>query len=540
MGLRDYLGLTEASTETAELREVNGQLESTLELMEERMAELELAIDDSEGPWNRLTGDGVNEFSRDGLDIIIRRSRLYYLANPLINRGVEVQRLYVFGQGVSFSAEDEAVNEVVQSFLRLNKREFAHQALGAKEVELAATGNLFFRLFPNISDGAVRVRMMPVEEIRAVITNPEDRSEPWYYLRTWTDAQQRPMEVLYPDWEYVPERGRAPVYHFDGKNYSVDWTTPICHVKVGGFAHMRFGIPETYSALDWARAYQQFLQDWFSIVKAYSRFAWRATTKGGVQGVTALKTKLGTGVTSGSPRESNPPPLVGAIAAMGEGKSLDPIRTAGATTKAEDGRRGLLMVAAAMGLPETFFGDASVGSLATAHSLDRPTELKFRDRQMLHGDVFDGLLQFAIDWATRAPSGPLPAGLKEDQRHIDISFPAILEDDIAERVKAIVSVATLDGKTDAKLLDVKTQRRLLLTALGEDDIDELLEQLEDMDAELADELAANKAAMPPAMRQPPPQDGQQPQDGPPVQESFTEAVRELLGTVRALRESQPA
>lgn len=99
----------------------------------------------------------------------------------------------------------------------------------------------------------------------------------------------------------------------------------------------------------------------------------------------------------------------------------------------------------------------------------------------------------------------------------------------------------LDGKTDAKVLDVKTLRRLLLTALGEDDVDELLDALEEMDQEIADELAAEHERQrqnpPPPV---PPEPGQQPPDGQPAQEGFTEAVRELLTTVRALRESQPA
>ena len=529
MGLRDYLGLTEASSEMTELREVNGRLESTLGLLEERMAELELALDD-EG-WSRLANGGENEFSRDGLDRIIRRSRLFYLANPLINRGVEIQRLYVFGQGVSFGAEDERVNEVVKGFLGLNKREFSHQALGAKEVELACTGNLFFRLFPNISSGEVRVRMVPVDEIRQIVTNPEDRSEPWYYLRHWTDAQKRPQEALYPDWEYVPEGRKPMIYNVEGVNLAVDWTTPIYHVKVGGFGHMRFGMPETYSALDWARAYQQFLQDWFSIVKAYSRFAWRHTAKGGARSVAAAKAKLGTSITGGGPYETNPPPMPGALISMGEGQSLDPIRTAGATTKAEDGRRGLLMVAAAMGLPETFMGDASVGSLATARSLDRPTELKFRDRQMLLSGVFGELLQYAIDRAMQAPSGALPATLKEDERHIDISFPSILEQDVAESIGAIVSAVTLDGSIDAGVLDKRNLRRLLLTALGEDDVDELLDQLDELDQEIADEMAARAAVMPPAP---------EPQGGPPAAESMVEAVRELREALRSIRDDHTA
>jgi hypothetical protein len=38
-----------------------------------------------------------------------------------------------------------------------------------------------------------------------------------------------------------------------------------------------------YAALDWARAYKEFLEDWASIAKALSRFAWKSRTRQGNQ-----------------------------------------------------------------------------------------------------------------------------------------------------------------------------------------------------------------------------------------------------------------
>src|SRR5690606_26615419 len=105
--------------------------------------------------------------------------------------------------------------------------------------------------------------------------------------------------------------------------------------------------------------------------------------------------------------DHNPPPLTGSTFVAGEGTSLQPVRTSGATVSAEDGRRLLLMVAASSGLPETFFGDASIGTLATAKSLDRPTELMMEDRQKLWRDVFINILEFVRLWAVKAPRGPL-------------------------------------------------------------------------------------------------------------------------------------
>jgi len=477
-----------------------------IEYLKESLQALELALEDS--GWVRLGMEGEREFSREGLDRIVQIARYSYLKNPLINRGVEVQRLYVFGQGVNVRAADERVNELVQSFLSANKREFRQSALGAKEVELQVSGNLFTAIFANVATGAVAVRGLPMEEIRDIICNPDDRTEPWYYLRAYNDVRGRQHEVLLPDWQYDPA-AKLKLFSLGGRTYDVDWDTRVHHVKVGGFAHMRFGVPEVFSALDWSRAYKEFLEDWATIVRSYARFAWKRTVKGGKAGVAQAKARMGSSISSTSAYDTNPPPAAGAMAILAEGNDLTPIKTSGATTSAEDGRRMLLMVAAATGLPETFFGDASAGSLATAKSLDRPTELKFRDRQSLWEDWLDEIIQYAIERAMRSISGPLPMTLPEDARHLDIDFPPILERDIDQTITAIVSAATLDGKSLAGTMDLPTVSRLLLTALGEDDVDEILSALF-------------------------PEGWEEEPVGTEAQESFVEAVRTLREAVAGL------
>ena len=127
----------------------------------------------------------------------------------------------------------------------------------------------------------------------------------------------------------------------------------------------KFGIPDVYAALDWARAYKEFLENWATISKALARFIWNLQVKGGSRSVTAGKTKLNTTLTTNTTTgETNPPSTTGAMF-IGSGEDISPIRTAGAQTSPEQGRRLLLMVAAGVGLPETFFGDVATGNLAT-------------------------------------------------------------------------------------------------------------------------------------------------------------------------------
>ncbi len=540
------------------LREAD-QAAAMNEYLVERLAELELAIEDRD--WMSLSYTQDRELSRDGLRKIMALARIYYLKNPLINRAVSVQAHYVWGQGINIQARDPKVNAVVQAFLDdlKNKAELtSHQAQTQKEIDLQIFGNIFFVFFPNVSTGQVRVRSIPVDEVADIITDPDDAKTPWYYKRAWNvrrlDEESGTVDVqsqtaYYPDWQYNPATKPETI-----GGYPVKWDMPVYHVKVGGLSDMRFGVSEVYVAIDWARAYKEFLEDWATLVRAYSRFAWHLTTKGGSKGVAAAKAKLGTTVGVGN-YEANPPAVTGSTFVAGEGVSLTPIKTAGATTSAEDGRRILLMVAAAMGLPESFFGDVSVGTLATAKSLDRPTELKMRDRQTFWRDIFLAIVNYVIDWAARAENGPLPKELLAGNdggevalnkannprgkidRHVDVSFPDILERDVGARISAIVAAATLNGNPSIGTLDDRTLTRLILQSLGVDQIDEVLDKIspEGKDSLMAQRQQQKDAqAQVMADRQVQTKANQGDEQQQAAEAAFIEAVQDLRESVKEL------
>jgi len=517
-----------------ELRDLVSRQEANLDLLREATLDAELVLAAEDVGWER-PGQGARDMPREVLGKVITRSRRAYLRDPLINRGVNVQALYVFAQGVNVQAADKRVNEMVQAFWDdpANQAELTgHQARFLKEVDLQVTGNLFFTFFVNPADGTTRVRTIPPEEITEIIFNPEDSKDPWWYRREWTetDVNGRPSirVAYYPDWG-IPRDAVRPV------NALVE-DVPVYHVKVGCLSDAKFGVPETYQALDWGQAYKEFLSDRATISRALSRFAFKVTTPGGKAGVAAAKTKLATTIGS-STTETNPAPVTGSTFIRSTtGADLDPVKVAGATINPEEGRRFLLMVAASFGVPETFFSDVSTGNLATAKSLDRPTELKFRERQSLWADIFQNIIQFMLQQKVRAHKLATNADLK-----VEITFPSILEHDTDGLIKAIVSAATLDGKQSAGTLDDRTLVRLLLQALGVDQIDELLDkiapedgegtmaQLRNQNAQRAQEIAGAQ----PKMAQPKSQNGDEPPDEQgQQQEAFTEALRELREAVQ--------
>lgn len=535
--------------DAAQLREVAQQLEGNTELFQERLAELELALEDQ--GWSRLAADGDSDFSRGALRKINQMARVYWLKNPLIKRSVYVQTQYVFGQGVSIQGHHPLVNEVVQGFLNdlKNQAELtSHEARMMKEAELQVESNVFFTFFTHPVTGHVRLRSIPFDEVDDIIYNPDDSKDPWYYKRVrtkrWVDlgtgeARTKQETIFYPALRHNPKGGHPRTIG----GAPVEWNTPVYHVAVNKLSSMKFSVSELYAAMDWAKAYKDFLEDWATIVKSYARFAWQYNTKGGARGVAAVKAKLGSALSGSNGAETNPSPAAGSIAINTEAGKLEPIRTAGATTDAEDGRRMLLMVCAGTGIYEHYLGDPSTGNLATASSMERPMELMFKDRQTLWQGVMLTILGFVIDQAAKAPGGPLAAGAIVSRneygeevvtlgldpergelldRHVDVDFPDILAHDVKARVEAIISAGTLDGKTPAGI-DLKTLTRMLLVALGEDDVDAMIEVLfpEGWEEERADAEAAAAAKAQAAFA------GQQ-------DEGMAEAVRTLREAVRKL------
>lgn len=468
--------------------------------LQERLAALEMFLDTVE--WKVVSAQADQEFSRDGLRNITELSRIYYLKNPLVGRGVNVKKHYIWGQGWTIRAQQPEIQEVIDAFLYDNKNDDvlgSHEARTQLEVELETDGNIFFCFFPDAVTGEVAIRTICFDEIDDILYNPDDRKEPWFYRRTWeqvtldyeSGTQTTVTKIAYyPDWRYTPTN-QAPKIG----EYPIYWDKPIYHVKIGGFSNWKFGISEIYAAIDWAKAYKLNLEDWASIIRAYRKFAYQLTAPTN-KAVTQIKSRLNTSVPGSETTPAQPPPITGSTFIGTNDFALKAVSHNGATVSADDGRRLMLMVAAVQGLPETFYGDASVGTLATAESLDRPTELMMVDRQTLWRDITLNIVAFVELWAVKAPQGALRSlgrvdtKIRNGQRDetviwnegvnddVSVSFPPLVQKNIPAMVGAVVQAATLgQAGTLAGTLDLPALSRILLTTLGVADADEIVERL---------------------------------------------------------------
>lgn len=481
----------------AELVQQLGQAVNNLELAQESIAELELSMEDI--GWQRMIAIGEREFTRDGLRAISAACQLYALKNPLIRRGLILRQAYVWGQGVEITARangkrgdgEQDVNAVVQAFLddAGNRRALfgaeAHQRI---ERALGTDGNLFVSLWTRPATGKVQARLLPWEEITDVISNPEDASEPWFYRRTWNKQDvdpatgvttSTPQVTLYPAISYRPKDRPSKV-----RNVEVRWDAPVRHIKVNDLQGWRFGVPDAYAAMDWARAYKEFLEDWARLVKSLSRYAWRTTAKGAAQAA-AIRARTA----AAPPRNpaTGEPLAAGATVVTAPDTTLEAIPKTGATIDSESGKPIAAMVAAALGIPVTMLlaDPGQTGARATAETLDQPTQLEMGGRRGLWTDVLRDLCEYVIRESVRASKGALKGKIVvvddvevvtldgDTETTIDIDWPGFDNVDMAGVITAVAQAQSTGTVRPEIVL------RLLLTALGVKHVDEIVDEMTD-------------------------------------------------------------
>lgn len=486
---------TASADEVQQLRETLQMEQWNGEQLRENLGLIELAMEE-EG-WRRFGVRMRQEFSRRGIMNMIEASRGMYMANSLIKRAINVKTYYTWGQGVNtIAADDRIQSDVILPMMadEGNKAEwYSHQSRLLTHVDRQIEGNLFMSL-PTDMLGNVSLRSIPTEEIQDIHCKPGDRQQVWFYRRIWTEevfdittgnSHMEQYDELYPDYRYHPVR-KPP----QAGIFKINWNSPIIHVRTGGTKHMKFGVPETYAALDWARAYKRFLEDWHTIVKSLAKFAWKRSTTG--EKISQEQMKFdGMAHIRNEGEEGHVDQLrdkgAGGVFLQAGDDDMAPIKTSGTTTRADDAKASRLMVAAAMDLPDTILsGDVDVGNFATSKTLDRPTELGMINEQLLWKDFDQAIYKYAIEAKIR--KGLLPGHVEyigysnsrvvsELDTEVEVSFPPVLEHDVVEMVKAIVSAATLEGKSDAGVFPRETLSRALASALSFDSIDKMIAEL---------------------------------------------------------------
>jgi hypothetical protein len=450
---------TEAKTK-AKINQAERLAEAAMQILASEYGLADAALAQDEAGWLKVSGNS------SALDMppaeriaTVQRARLYYNHDPLAKQAVRLWTGYALGKGMNWKAPDKAAQDTLNDFWNdpANRVMFSTQGQHKSSDRLLVDGELFLAIFSGA--GAVHVRRIDPLQITEIISDPEDDETPRYYKRDYVNASSGKSETLYyADWksdstEAAPDASHKPIKATtDALIYHVTFNT------LGQRGNSLLAV-----SMDWSKAHRKFMEARVAIMQALARFAWKVKTAGGAAQVAALKAQLGTTINSGSAAEGNPPASAGSTWIENGGIQLDSIKTeSGAGSAQVDGSMLLQMLGVGMGIFPHYFGAGESFRLATATAMEAPMLKQFETYQQLWGDIYSDLFKYVL----------AENSVGDDQQFIDLDFPPIVQADVVAITTAVSAVlASVPG------LDTPEVRKLLLTALGINNPDEVLKNI---------------------------------------------------------------
>lgn len=430
--------------QTTRLRELAPRDEIALLIMEATAGvEATLALEDV--GWINLSGTTDDVISGQERITNLKLSRLYSAKDPLGKQSIRLWTDYTFGTGMVWSVEEEneAAKKALEGFWNSKANRSVLSARGQRKSsdKLLIDGEVFFAIFLG-ANGESKIRWINPLEITDIITNPDDKEDVLFYRRQWTDTAAGVHDKLYRS--VTNPKGKTP------KGKEVEEAL-VYHLTYNTISQR--GNPLLLPALTWMKYYTKFLSSRIAIMLALAKWAWKSKVKGGQAAVDATKAKThGVDIPAGSHLLEN------------LGVETTPIKTdTGAQQAYQDGRQIKLMVAAAVGIPEQYFGDISIGNLATAKTVELPMMKMFQSYQAVWADAYKDINDIVLEH-NKVP---------EDKWYVDLDFPKIAPADVAQAAVAlgqILQVMPILGDSD----DVK---QIALMLLGVNDPAEVLEEL---------------------------------------------------------------
>lgn len=334
--------------------------------------------------WEPLNADSdADKFSLQHLHKAAAHIREISEGNPLLKRGSGLRSSYIFGRGVSFSEQPPRINKLMMDTQNQDVL-FSAEAQVINERSHFTDGQFF--VLGNM--GSKKFQRIPFAEITAVVTDPDDPETIRYYRRSWSRSVQdlssssvstKEMNVWYPTDTYEPFGGR---YAATIQNQPVDSSYRMFSSRVNRRAGHIWGIPDAFSAVPWAYAYNEYLKDGSRMLKALSMFAWQLKTKTKTGGATAAAT-----IATAS--------RVGSTAVMGNDMELSSMPRAN-SVDLSNGRALGSMVASALevSVVALLSDPGSSGAYGTAQTLDVPTVKAMEARQAVWSQFYFRVMKF--------------------------------------------------------------------------------------------------------------------------------------------------
>lgn len=393
------------------------------------------AIDPDEHLWRSLTRDPRRDLPEITHDRAIEVCFHLYRENPLGSRITELNRDFVVGDGITWSARHPGVEEIVREFWTDEVNDLDRR-LGDFALELGLYGELIPEVFVGEVSGVVQLGMIDPSQVRAVI--PAE-------MRT-ASGDRRPNPLV-PDRIRVRGRGLG----VGGKELRVIRSRDgrldgdVFYFRVNAVSSSTRGWPDLLRIADWLDAYDQFLWDVLERASLMRTFIWDVTLVGIDQA------KIDEWV-----RRYGTPPRSGSIRAHNDKVQWQAVSPSlGSHETAKDAEVLLEHLAAGAGYPKHWLSSAEDVNRATAAEMGLPTLRRLATRQRYFLACVHRMIRFVLERAVEAgrlrvdADGKLPAhdedGRETSERHrpwelVELHAPELSPKDVASAGQTLRSV----------------------------------------------------------------------------------------------------
>ena len=409
--------------------------------------EADLALEDQ--GWIALSDTTTDVVTSAERIMNLKLSRLYAVKDPLGKQAIRLWTDYTFGSGMTSHSDEDKTEKVRQEFWESKANQNVLSARGQRKSsdKLLIDGEVFFAIFLG-TKGEAKIRLIDPLEITEIISDAEDKENVLYYQRKWSDAQGKVHEAIYRSTTNI--KGEL-AKDAQGKDVKHTEDALVYHLTYNTISQR--GNPLLLPALIWLKYYTKFMASRIAIMLALAKFAWKTKVKGGQTAVDAIKAKT-----------NDKEVAAGSVLLENMGSDTVPIKTeTGAQAAYQDGRQIKLMIAAAVGIPEQYFGDISIGNLATAKTVELPMMKMFQSYQKVWEDTYTDINEIVFTHNS----------IPEDKQYVDMDFPAIAPEDVSQAADNFVKIL----QVLPELGDSSDVKQVALMTLGVNDPAEVLDEL---------------------------------------------------------------
>lgn len=369
--------------EISQLKDQFLRLQSENFELSESLANISMMLDDK--GWQPTYETSNGGMSLGDLQLASKQLREMVVGNPLLKRGMKLRSSYVWSRGMSLPKMTTQMKNKVYS--ALNER-YLFSPMAWEELEGAAytDGNLFV-LFDDKNKTPMRIAL---DEITAVMTDPDNQEVIWAVRREWTSTPvgMNPTKVV--RWYYTdahPSTKRPASIKVGGKAEPADVTKTLFYHSFNRQVGWTFGVPDALPVLAWAKLYREFLENGTIMTKALAQFAYKISARSRA-GVTNAAAKVA--VADGQVNR------VGATAAMGSDVDLAPMPKAGSGYDFDAGKPIAAMIASGLevSIVALLSDPGSSGAYGTAQTLDTPTQKAMESRQQSWSLFYKRILRY--------------------------------------------------------------------------------------------------------------------------------------------------